>query len=242
MGTNTGKLAGGLLLLISVWVGVYWLYEPSVPPIRQDQRPTDAQSDGLGAATPSARDGAPVLPALVKMESTNAGRAQAQRAIEVVPPEFFEYTVQPGDTFEAVSKRFYGSSDGGGAITRMNGNASAAKLMTPGRTIKIAKDPRNIQGQPVETSRDVVVKEPTVAEATLTPKAQPQPSVLGKSLSTKQRTYVVQSGDSLSKIAKKYYDNASEWERIYEANTLAKGGTMKGPHDLRVGAVLVVPE
>jgi nucleoid-associated protein YgaU len=30
--------------------------------------------------------------------------------------------------------------------------------------------------------------------------------------------YVIQSGDSLSKIAKKYYQNAMEYPRIFEAN------------------------
>jgi nucleoid-associated protein YgaU len=32
------------------------------------------------------------------------------------------------------------------------------------------------------------------------------------------RTYVVAKGDSLSKIAKQYYGDASQWPRIYEAN------------------------
>ena len=32
------------------------------------------------------------------------------------------------------------------------------------------------------------------------------------------RTYTVKSGDSLSKIAKAQYEDASQWKRIYEAN------------------------
>lgn len=32
------------------------------------------------------------------------------------------------------------------------------------------------------------------------------------------RTYTVVAGDSLSKIAKREYGDASEWKRIYEAN------------------------
>jgi nucleoid-associated protein YgaU len=32
------------------------------------------------------------------------------------------------------------------------------------------------------------------------------------------RTYVVRSGDSLSKIAKEHYGRAEDWRKIYEAN------------------------
>jgi nucleoid-associated protein YgaU len=32
------------------------------------------------------------------------------------------------------------------------------------------------------------------------------------------RTYVVQKGDSLSKIAKQFYGNTTAWRRIFEAN------------------------
>jgi nucleoid-associated protein YgaU len=33
-----------------------------------------------------------------------------------------------------------------------------------------------------------------------------------------RRTYTVKKGDSLSKIAKQVYGDASQWRRIYEAN------------------------
>ena len=33
-----------------------------------------------------------------------------------------------------------------------------------------------------------------------------------------EKTYVVKSGDTLSKIAKQEYGNANEWNRIFEAN------------------------
>lgn len=43
-------------------------------------------------------------------------------------------------------------------------------------------------------------------------------NVQSGSSSTASKTYVVVSGDSLSKIAKREYGSASEWTRIYEAN------------------------
>ena len=43
-------------------------------------------------------------------------------------------------------------------------------------------------------------------------------NVQGGSSSTATKEYVVVSGDSLSKIAKREYGNANEWKRIFEAN------------------------
>jgi nucleoid-associated protein YgaU len=40
---------------------------------------------------------------------------------------------------------------------------------------------------------------------------------------TEQR-YTVKSGDSLSKIAKQFYGDASKWRRIYDANKDVIGG------------------
>jgi len=49
--------------------------------------------------------------------------------------------------------------------------------------------------------------------------------------------YVVKSGDSLSKIAKHHYGNASEWKRIFEANT----DVIKDPDKIFPGQKLKIP-
>lgn len=51
------------------------------------------------------------------------------------------------------------------------------------------------------------------------------------------RTYVVVDGDSLSKIAKREYGDASQWRRIYEANT----DLIKDPDLIYPGQELKVP-
>ena len=43
-------------------------------------------------------------------------------------------------------------------------------------------------------------------------------NVKGGSSSTAAKIYVVVAGDSLSKIAKRYYGDASQWPRMHEAN------------------------
>jgi nucleoid-associated protein YgaU len=48
----------------------------------------------------------------------------------------------------------------------------------------------------------------------------------------------VQRGDSLSKIAKQFYGDASEWRRIYEANR----DLIKDPNLIQPGWKLTIPE
>jgi nucleoid-associated protein YgaU len=52
------------------------------------------------------------------------------------------------------------------------------------------------------------------------------------------RIYVVQSGDSLSKISKKFYGDANSWKRIFEANR----DVVKNPDLIQPGWKLRIPE
>jgi nucleoid-associated protein YgaU len=51
------------------------------------------------------------------------------------------------------------------------------------------------------------------------------------------QTYVVVSGDSLSKIAKRYYGDANKWNRIYEANR----DQINNPDLIHPGQTLKIP-
>jgi len=57
------------------------------------------------------------------------------------------------------------------------------------------------------------------------------------SLAPTQQTYTVAAGDSLSKIAKHFYGNASEYMKIYEANR----DKLNDPNAIKVGQQLVIP-
>ena len=48
----------------------------------------------------------------------------------------------------------------------------------------------------------------------------------------------MQSGDSLSKIAKKFYGNANEWRKIFEANK----DRISNPDMIQPGWALKIPE
>ena len=51
------------------------------------------------------------------------------------------------------------------------------------------------------------------------------------------KTYKVQSGDTLSKIAKEFYGNAGEYNKIFQANT----DKLSSPDKIQVGQELVIP-
>ncbi|MCB1069261.1 MAG: LysM peptidoglycan-binding domain-containing protein [Verrucomicrobia bacterium] len=53
-----------------------------------------------------------------------------------------------------------------------------------------------------------------------------------------EQIYVVQAGDTLSRIATRVYNNPALWERIYEANR----ETLRSPESIRVGQTLRIPQ
>ena len=64
------------------------------------------------------------------------------------------------------------------------------------------------------------------------PVAQPSAASSGK-----HQIYHVVSGDTLTKIATKFYSDSGKWDVIYEANK----DMMRNPGDLKVGQTLVIP-
>ncbi len=66
----------------------------------------------------------------------------------------------------------------------------------------------------------------------------PPPSTTpGSAPATAAQTYEVQPGDSLSKIAKRFYGDANDWPRIHEANR----DQIKNPDLIYPGQKLRIP-
>lgn len=65
----------------------------------------------------------------------------------------------------------------------------------------------------------------------------PEASTTSQPGATSRRDYTIQSGDSLSKIAKKFYGNAADWQKIYNANK----DQIKNPDMIYPGQKIVIP-
>jgi nucleoid-associated protein YgaU len=74
------------------------------------------------------------------------------------------------------------------------------------------------------------------------PRADAAPTSASSSAATpnvadQERSYTVVAGDTLSKIAKREYGDASKWHRIYEANK----DTIKNPDLIYPGQTFKIP-
>ncbi|MBT4945026.1 MAG: LysM peptidoglycan-binding domain-containing protein [Candidatus Marinimicrobia bacterium] len=50
-------------------------------------------------------------------------------------------------------------------------------------------------------------------------------------------THKIRANDSLSKLARKYYNDESKWKKIYQANK----NQMSNPNSLKIGQELLIP-
>ena len=82
----------------------------------------------------------------------------------------------------------------------------------------------------VQSGSSTTAAEP---EATLPPLAPTTPTT---GTSGQSQTYVVVAGDSLSKIAKRFYGDGNKWPRIHEANP-----QIKNPDLIHPGQKLTIP-
>lgn len=226
MTRNPQKTVGVFAILLGVWVATYWLYQPAEPPITFGSAP-----EGFTEATPlAAVDSAPAARASVEP-------AQPRQVVQ--PPKFRRYTVQAGDNgWETIAKRVYGDRRYWEAVSRANPLVTPDRLKPGVTVLNIPLDPTNIQGRVL-----TIVPEPTPApspapgprttqgpaRAEAAPSENPAPAP--------EQTYVVQSGDTLSTIAKKVYGKSALWERLFEANR----DRLSDPAKVRPGMTLRIP-
>lgn len=123
------------------------------------------------------------------------------------------------------------------AILRQSGATQAiqelGRLRQENATLRkeLAARPRQVQAPKPEPAQ----AEPPAAKKSVT-QTIPKSAKPANTSETKHKIYTVRSGDTLTKIARKFY-GTSNYAPIYEANK----DRMKSPGDLRVGQTLVIP-
>ncbi len=92
------------------------------------------------------------------------------------------------------------------------------------------------KGKEEPVKAPVQPKAPVAQPAAAAPTPAPQQPAAAPAASND--TYTVQSGDSLSKIAKNLYGNAADWKKIYEANKATIGSN---PDLIKPGQKFIIP-
>lgn len=200
------------MLLVALWIGVYWWW-----PVGEDSAISVAPPEAAAAATPpKPRPPAPqpAPPPEVVSGPTPEPPAQPERTPVIIPPEFIDHVLKSGENYSSLSLRYYGTSAYATAISKANPLLSPTNLRA-GRTIRVPKDPKNIQGIPIPQS---------------TPPGAPQPAAM-------PTEYVVESGDTLSRIAATVYGDSTLTKLIFDANR----DQLPNEHTLRIGQKLRIP-
>ena len=232
MGDGGHRYVGAFLLLVLVWIGVFWWWEPSgresvtfEPPVVVAIDEPVQTPDDIGAERGDV-SGEPEMLVFPSVGSGEASDAQADTARQrdpgesvaaeeadagVIAPEFRDVVIRRGDTYANIARRELGSSSLAGVIARANPLKDPRRLRV-GQTLRVPTDPANIQGRVVGDAD---------AEAAMSPMIE----------------YTVQRGDTLGGSARRFYGSSRFAEVIFEANR----DRMRSMDTVRLGQVLMIP-
>jgi nucleoid-associated protein YgaU len=210
---SQGRVFVGLCLLATLWVVVYWVW--------------DAPAVDSPVARITFAD--PIVDAPLPGESTDDASALPESG--VVAPEFETHVItKAGETWESISQAFYATSKH--ALALSDANPYVVDL-TVGREIRVPLDPTNVRGRVIEPPP---AEEPAPVEAPADPPsdAPERPRIIAE--------HVVQPGEVLGAIAKKYYGTSAEskYMAIYEFNRERLG--LRSPNAITPGDTLLIPE
>jgi len=218
MDERSSRIFIGMSLLVLVWIGVYWMWEPTRNPII-----TIDQSKPTANLRPVEQtNNAPPISIIDQTNITTPDPEPEQNSVsqqpKLLPPEFFEHVVSDKQTMQSIAEQYFGSGDKWSIIARANPFVDPQKLKT-GMTIRIPKDPDNIQGRVV--GRDT-------PDGVIESHSNDPAGVI---------EYVVRSGDSLSRISQRIYGSARHTTFIFENNR----DVLKSIDDISIGQLLRLP-
>lgn len=156
-----------------------------------------------------------VIPTLER-QSAPAGDLAS---VSVIPAAAKTVTVEPGDTLSDLSTKHLGTAKRWREwLTANPDQLKSDKDLRSGMTLRVPGSPARSVALPQTPSR-----------------AEP-PAAVASSRGS-EKTYTVQPGDNLHRIAERTMGNAERWRLLYDANR----DRLSSEDDIRVGQTLVVP-
>ncbi len=190
-----------------------WPPSPTIIHVGGAADPSEQEADEEAAIRRVIEETEPERLGLEPPETTEESREPA----EPEPPRDVTHVVQKGETLGAISRKYYGTTRKWKDILEANKNA--------------VRDPRRLMP-------DTRLRIPSVqvAEAE-TAKDNSSPRLSTTTSAESGRVHLAKKGDTLFRIALKYYGDGSKWRRIHEANR----DRLSKPQDLKPGMKIRVP-
>ncbi len=221
MDDRSSKIYFGLCMLVLVWIGVYWAWEPgksdkpriSIAPIESPEEVDPKTEPATAEQSPRDPEPEQTKPEILDPPIQTVEIIPPKTGPKLIAPEFTTHTVAEGEILQTIAERYYGKSNMWNVIARANPRVGPLKLRA-GMTLRIPKDPNNIQGVVDSSDNDTTqdTQEPVV-------------------------DYVVQSGDSLSLIAQRFYGSSKHANFIYQSNR----DILRSMDDISIGQTLKLP-
>lgn len=151
---------------------------------------------------------------------TPIGTSSAPAAATPAASNHKSYTIRAGDTFSSIAEQHFGSENLWVKIAEANPQVDPNRLRV-GQVIKLPITGNTLSSGQASTPTTIVAGG-----------ASGTPGITGTT------AYVVQPGDTLSSIARRFYQSPDLWWVIYNANREAVGGD---PDHLMAGVSLRIP-
>ena len=181
--------------------------------------------DGFDAGRTPALNDAPAdeMPIVPPAEDDSFQRSQppASGQIETAEAQVERYEVKRGDTLSGICAEYYGDAGLFPALQKANGLKSPD--LVPGQTISLPPRAALTSNSP-QTAPPPQTAQPE----------QPAPTETVR----KNRTYTVQKGDMLERIARRELGDGRRANEIFEMNR----DQLSSPDDIQPGMVLKLPE
>lgn len=184
--------------------------------------------DGFDAGrTPALNEGStgdiPIVPP-AEDDSFQRSQPPASGQIETAQAQVERYEVKRGDTLSGICAEYYGDAGLFPALQEANGLTSPD--LVPGQTISLPPRAGLTSNRP-EAAQSPQTAPPSQPE-------QPAPTEIVR----KNRTYTVQKGDMLERIARRELGDGRRANEIFEMNR----DQLSSPDDIQPGMVLQLPE